>query len=60
MRGQVQEKDPNPLNCLKWNNDGRRISVGDSKGYVTLFNVHGDLATPTEEDFDKVQSLIDL
>lgn len=60
MRGQPNEKDPKPLNCLKFAQDGRRIIVGDSCGYVTLLSVNQDLAQPTEEDFESVSNLVQM
>jgi len=36
VRGIPNEKDPKPLNCLKFAQDGRRLIVGDSHGYVTM------------------------
>lgn len=60
VRGLPQEKDPKPLNCLKWNQDGRRMLVGDSSGYVTMLQVHQDLAVPQESDFDAVMKLVEM
>ncbi len=59
VRGLPNEEKPRPLNCLKWAKDGRRIIVGDSCGYVTLLQVHQDLAVPTEEDYDQISALLD-
>jgi dynein intermediate chain len=58
---QNEDKDkPKPLNCLRWNSDGRRLITGDSMGFVTLMQVHQDLATPHEEDFKSIVKLIDM
>ena len=35
VRKPVTERN-SPLNCLRWSQDGRRIAVGDSQGYVTI------------------------
>ena len=58
VRGQPNEKDPKPINCIKWAEDGRRMIVGDSNGYVTMLQVSQDLAQPSEEDFDQISSLV--
>ena len=57
-RKQFQEKNPRPLNCLRWSKDGRRLAVGDSKGYVTILAVDSDLHTPKPEDFDQILELL--
>jgi hypothetical protein len=54
------EKDPKPLNCLKWSKDGRRMIVGDSSGFITLLQVNNELSSPEEEDFDSIVSLVDI
>jgi hypothetical protein len=45
---------------VRWNSDGRRLITGDSMGYVTLMQVHQDLATPQEDDFNSIVKLIDM
>lgn len=34
--------------------------VGDSCGYVTLLQVHQDLAVPQESDFDAITKLVEM
>ena len=46
------------LNCLRWNPDGRRIAVGDSEGYVTLWSLDKEVAQPKSEDFMRFDELI--
>ena len=58
VRKQVQERQPRPFNCLRWNKDGRRIAVGDSQGYVTILAVDQELAVPKPDDFDKILDLV--
>ena len=36
VRTQVHEKDSRPLNCLRWNSDGRRLVTGDAAGRISL------------------------
>jgi dynein intermediate chain, cytosolic len=36
VRGLPIDKDPRPINSLRWHKDGRRMIVGDSSGYVTM------------------------
>ena len=53
----IQDKS-RPLNSLRWNNDGRRIAVGDSKGYISILQVDPELSTPKNEDFDRITELL--
>ena len=32
-----REYDEKALSCLKWSRDGRRIALGDSEGYVSIW-----------------------
>lgn len=38
-----KEQRPQPLNCLRWSKDGRRMVVGDSAGYISLLQVNNEL-----------------
>ena len=40
LKGVQNEERPKPLNCVKWNQDGRRLITGDSMGFITLMQVH--------------------
>lgn len=44
--------------CLKWSRDGRRIAIGDSNGFVTVWHTDKDLHMPQQADFDKIDELI--
>ncbi len=33
---QIEEKEPRPLNCLRWSRDGKRMLTGDAAGKVTV------------------------
>ncbi len=46
------------LNCLRWNNDGRKIAVGDSDGFVNLWSVDKEISQPKSEDFMRFDDLI--
>jgi WD40 repeat protein len=43
---------------LKWSSDGRRIALGDSDGFVSIWNVDKDLFIPKQSDFDMIENLI--
>lgn len=34
------------LSCLKWSRDGRRIAIGDSNGFVTIWQTDKELHMP--------------
>lgn len=34
------------LSCLKWSRDGRRIAIGDSNGFVTIWQTDKELYMP--------------
>ena len=34
------------LNVIKWSTDGRKIALGDSEGFVSIWNVDRDLCNP--------------
>lgn len=40
------------LSCLRWSRDGRRIAVGDSEGYVSIWQADKELYLPKQDDFD--------
>jgi len=46
------------LTTLKWSRDGRRIAVGDSEGYVSIWQADKELYMPKQSDFDKIEELI--
>ena len=46
------------LSCLKWSSDGRRLAIGDSDGFVSIWNVEKDLYVPKQSDFDMIENLI--
>ena len=50
----MHEAKARPINCLRWDAEGRRIITGDADGYITLMQVHQDLSNPTEEDFNQI------
>jgi len=45
------------LSCLKWSLDGRKISVGDSEGFVSIWNLDKELYNPKQSDFDQMEKL---
>jgi WD40 repeat protein len=46
------------LNCLRWSLDGRKIAVGDSEGYVSLWSIDKETSMQKNEDFNKLERLI--
>ena len=57
VRKQISESR-NPLNCLRWSKDGRRLAVGDSQGYVTVIACDKELYEPKPDDFQKIVDLV--
>ena len=53
-----REFDEKALSCLKWSRDGRRIAIGDSEGYVSIWSADKDLYMPKASDFDQIEQLI--
>ena len=47
------------LNCLKWSADGRKIAVGDSEGFVTLWALDKEIGLPKADDFAKFENMIE-
>ena len=41
-----------------WSRDGRRIAVGDSEGFVSIWQCDKDLYLPKQADFDKIEQLL--
>lgn len=50
--------DGKALCCLSWSKDGRRISLGDSDGFVSIWLCDKDLYMPKQADFDAIENLI--
>jgi WD40 repeat protein len=50
--------DEKALSCLQWSRDGRRIAVGDSEGFVSVWQADKDLYLPKISDFDLIDKLI--
>lgn len=46
------------LSCLKWARDGKRLALGDSEGYVSIWSAARELYTPRQSDFDAIDELI--
>lgn len=46
------------LSCLRWSKDGRKIAVGDSEGYVSIWTIDKELYLPKQDDFDFIDELI--
>ena len=46
------------LNCLRWSQDGRKVAVGDSEGFVSLWSVEKELSMQRSEDFIKLERLM--
>ena len=44
--GYKQAEEGKALSALKWSRDGRRIAVGDSEGYVSIWACDKDLYLP--------------
>jgi len=36
-KGGRDDDDSRELSCLKWSRDGRRIAVGDSEGFISIW-----------------------
>lgn len=56
-----KEKEENKnkaLHCIKWSTDGRKLAIGDSDGFVSIWNVDSSLCNPRQEDFDKIEILM--
>jgi len=43
---------------LRWSRDGRRIAVGDSEGYISIWQAEKELYMPKQSDYDKIEDLI--
>jgi dynein intermediate chain len=57
--GGYRENDQDrALSTLKWSTDGRRIAIGDSDGFVSIWNVDKDIYIPKQSDFDQLEQLI--
>lgn len=50
--------DSKALSCLKWSRDGRRIAIGDSDGFVSIWQTDKELYMPQQNDFDLIEELI--
>ena len=46
------------LNCLRWSMDGRKLVTGDSEGFVSLWSVDKEISMQKNEDFNKLERLI--
>ena len=56
--GGRDEDDDRELSCLRWSKDGRKIAVGDSEGFVSIWTVDKELYLPKQDDFDFIDDLI--
>ena len=56
--GGRDEDDDRELSCLRWSKDGRKIAVGDSEGFVSIWTVDKELYLPKQDDFDFIDYLI--
>ena len=50
--------DTKALSCLKWSRDGRRFAIGDSDGFVSIWQADKELYMPQQSDFDAIEELI--
>ena len=50
--------DSRELSCLRWARDGRRLAIGDSEGYVSIWSADKELYIPKQSDFDAIDELI--
>ena len=47
--------DARELGSLRWSRDGRRIALGDSEGFVSIWQVDKELYMPKQSDFDQIE-----
>ena len=50
--------DTKALSCLRWSRDGRRMAIGDSDGFVSIWQTDKELYMPQQNDFDMIEELI--
>ena len=53
-----EQDDQRALISLKWSRDGRRIAIGDSDGFVSVWQADKELYMPKQSDFDKIEDLL--
>ena len=58
IKGGRDNDDSRELSCLRWSRDGRRIAVGDSEGFLSIWQADKELYLPKQDDFDYIDSLI--
>jgi len=54
-QGYKDYDDGKELGCLKWSRDGRRLALGDSEGFVSIWQVDKELYMPKQSDFDQIE-----
>ena len=50
--------DTKALSCLKWSKDGRKIAIGNSDGYVSIWDCDKEVYMPKQSDFDFIENLL--
>lgn len=50
--------DTKALSCIKWSKDGRRLAIGNSEGFVSIWSADKELYMPKQSDFDFIEELI--
>ena len=50
-----RDYDEKALSCLKWSRDGRRIALGDSDGFVSIWQADKEIYMPKAGDFDQIE-----
>ena len=53
-----RDYDDNKAICsLKWSLDGRKLAIGDSDGFLSIWNVDKELYNPKQSDFELMEQL---
>ena len=50
--------DTKALSCCKWSRYGRRLAIGNSDGYISIWQCEKELYMPKQSDFDFVEEML--
>ncbi len=49
-----------PVNCIRWSADGKKLLSGNAQGVVQLWSVDKEFVQPTEDSLSELAKLEDL